>query len=129
MPDLLAKTVNLTIDKKSWANAPARYRHPIPPEFVSPPPTTRFDFLRALTWVGEMAVSPTITGWFLAIRWAELRCLYAADHNLTELRLDRAIADLETHYLASLSGDWGVGIALEWITSNLDKLRVGHSRF
>lgn len=129
MPLPLAKTVNLTVDQQSWANAPAPYRHPIPPEFVSPPPTTCFDFLRALTWVGAMAVPPSITGWFLAIRWAELRYLNAADHSLTELRLDRAIADLETHYLASLSDDWGVGIALEWITSNLDIVSVGHGRF
>ena len=42
---------------------------------------------------------------FLAIRWAELRYLGAADHRFTELRLDPAVADLETHYLSSLSDD------------------------
>lgn len=76
-----------------------------------------------------MAVPPTLTEWSLAIRWAELRYLNAADHSLTELRLHPAMADLETHYLASLSDDWGVGIALEWITSNLDIVSVGHGRF
>ena len=66
---------------------------------------------------------------FLAIRWAELRYLGAADHRFTELRLDPAVADLETPYLSSLSDDWGVGITLEWITSNFDIASVGHGRF
>ena len=129
VPMPLVKSINLSIDQHSWANAPGLYQHPIPPQFVSPAPTTTFDFLRALTWVGMMAVPPNITGWFLAIRWAELRYLGAADHRFTALRLDPAVADLETHYLASLSDDWGVGIALEWITSNFDIASVGHGRF
>jgi hypothetical protein len=101
----LPKNITLSIDQDSWANAPASYRHPIPQQFLSPPLTTTFDFLRALTWVGMMAVPPNITGWLLAIRWAELRYLGAANHQFTELRLDPAVSDLETHYLASLSDD------------------------
>ena len=106
-----------------------QFRHPIPPVLQAPPQTSDVDFLEALLWMGIVGVSPNMLGWWPAIRWAELRYLNAANHETDALRLHPSLVELDTHHLRALSDDWGVGIAIQWLTRQFQFADVGHGRF
>jgi hypothetical protein len=68
--------------------------------------------------MGKMSVPLGLPRWWHASQWARIRYIAAATQSLP-LRLHPAIQDLDTHQRKVLSDDWGVGFALQWLSSRL----------
>lgn len=63
-----------------------------------------------------MSVPLGLPRWWHASQWARIRYFAAATQS-RPLRLHPAIKDLDTHQRKVLSDDWGVGFALQWLSS------------
>jgi hypothetical protein len=109
----MKKSLALQVDRASW---------PVSPAGVSQCPFSvhqnrvTIDFLGALAWMGKMSVPLGLPRWWHASQWARIR-YFAAANPSRPLRLHPAIKDLDTHQRKVLSDDWGVGFALQWLSS------------
>ena len=121
------KTLNLHIDRASWATVLPPYRRRCP--FPAGQTHTRISFPHALLWIGITSVPIRIPRWWLASQWALLRYFAAANHQETTLCLHEAVDDLEKHHKQVLSDDWGVGFALQWLCSRMRYRQLGHGSF
>jgi hypothetical protein len=105
------KTISVEIDRASWKG-----RYVFPSEFMQIKVRPQIDFASALLWTGVAALVQSVPRWWSAIRWAQTKYAYSLD-DTPDLRLHRGMADLEKHHKSVLSDEWGVGVALEWLTN------------
>lgn len=120
----MKKSLQLQVDRSSWSRVAQAYRKPCP--FVTSQNEARVDFLRSLLWVGITSVSIRMPRWWLASQWAILRYIAAADHTTRMLRLHTAAEDLDSHHKKVLSDDWGVGLSLQWLATQMQYKYVVH---
>ncbi len=114
----MTKQVSLYIDRASWTNAPAQFRHATPATF----PTgnvTAVDFLASLLQLGTLTVPWRGAACSLAAYWAYVRYCAAIDTASPSLRLKEEWFDLDSHQKTILSDDWGVGFTTHWLASRL----------
>lgn len=109
----MKKSFALQVDRASWPVSPAGV--PQWPFSIHQQRVT-IDFLGALAWMGKMSVPLGLPRWWHASQWARIRYFAAATQSRS-LRLHPAIKDLDTHQRKVLSDDWGVGFALQWLSS------------
>lgn len=123
---VLIKQIDVEIDQSSWLTPPLEIRHPLPTQLTNYPTNCDLDFLRALLWVGVLSIPVRIPRWWLAIRWAQVRYLGIVDDSSARLRLHPAADDLDAHQKMVLSDDWGMGVALEWLSRTFSYSLLDH---
>ena len=107
----LLKRIGVEIDKASWTG-----QYAFPGELAAAKSLPDINFASALLWMGVASLVQTVPRWWTAIRWAQAKYAYAVD-SASDLRLHPEMVDLEKHQKSVLSDEWGIGVALEWLTN------------
>lgn len=113
----LRKRIQIEPDQSTWKT----YSYPFKKQDLNP----SVDVASALLLVGRSAIVKTVPQWRTAITWAQLKYSVAIGSG-AQLCLHRYMKDLDKHHKSVLSEDFGVGVALEWLTSVFDYEALAH---
>ena len=116
----LLKRIGVEIDRSSWTG-----QYAFPAELAIASSLTDINFASALLWMGVASLVQTVPRWWTAIRWAQAKYAYAVDSD-SDLRLHPEMVDLEKHQKSVLSDEWGIGVALEWLTNAFQYRQICH---
>lgn len=116
----LLKKISVEIDRSSWAG-----KYAFPGELKTASSYPDIDFASALLWMGVAPLVQTVSRWWTAIRWAQMKYAYAVD-DISDLRLHPEMRELDKHQKSVLSDEWGVGVALEWLTNIFQYREICH---
>ena len=120
----MQRRIRVTIDRSTWPSSPGSPS--FPRNFRSGP--YNVDIPTLLLTIGYLTTPIHTSGVSLSSFWALVRYLHAVSND-SDLRLDPAFSELDSHQKAILSDDFGIGVPIRWLLDHLHIASIVDGRY
>lgn len=120
----MQRRIRVAIDRSTWPSSPGP--PPLPRTFQAGP--YNVDIPTLLLTIGYLTTPTHTSGVSLSSFWALVRYLHAVSSD-SDLRIDPAFSELDSHQKAILSDDFGIGVPIRWLLDHLPIASIVDGRY